>query len=130
MNPILVANYALCKKYPDTYLSTPLLQHENYEEGSVQLPIRELGSIQKKWFIALKLWNGNFFFAANWISSSLDSFRWMRFSFIIMKRTFIKCIYCIIFRFILYLKNKRFYIGFSRISTNWCWEMNTVCLYL
>ena len=52
MNPILVANYALCKKYLDTYLSTPLLQHENYEEGSVQLPIRELGSIQKKWFIA------------------------------------------------------------------------------
>ena len=67
-----------------------------------------------------------FFFAANWISSSLDSFRWMRFSFIIMKRTFIKCIYCIIFRFILYLKNKRFYIGFSRISTNWCWEMNII----
>ena len=55
-----------------------------------------------------------FFFAANWISSSLDSFRWMRFSFIIMKRTFIKCIYCIIFRFIFHLKNKRFYIGFSR----------------
>ena len=49
-----------------------------------------------------------FFFAANWISSSLDLFRWMRFSFIIMKRTFIKCIYCIIFRFI-YLKSKRLY---------------------
>ena len=130
MNPILVANYALCKKYLDTYLSTPSSTAWELRGGLSSTSDQRVRFNSKEMIYSFEVVEWKFFFAANWISSSLDSFRWMRFSFIIMKRTFIKCIYCIIFRFILYLKNKRFYIGFFRISTNWCWEMNTVYMFI